>query len=100
MPKLALAVPHTLTQDEAAQRLKGFLERVRAKYQGQVSDLHEEWGEHSGKFSFKTMGFAVKGNIAVESSQVKVDGELPFAAMMFKGKIEQTIRENLIRLLS
>lgn len=100
MPKLSIAVAHSLTQDEAAQRLKGFLERVRSKYENQVSDLHEEWGDHAGTFGFKAMGFSVKGNVAVEPDQVKVDGDLPFAAMMFKGKIEQTIRENLTRLLA
>jgi hypothetical protein len=99
MPKLAMSVPHSLDQQEATNRLKGFLERVRSKYQDQVSDLHEDWGENSGTFSFKTYGFNVKGSVAVEPSEVKVEGDLPFAAMMFKGKVEQTIRENLTRLL-
>jgi hypothetical protein len=99
MPKLAMSVPHTLGQEEATQRVKGLLEKVKSRYQGQVSDLHEEWGDHSGQFSFKTFGFNIKGQVAVEPSEVKVEGELPFAAMMFKAKIEQTIREQLDRLM-
>ena len=99
MPKLTVAVPHSLSQEEVTSRLKGFLERVRGRYEDQVSDLQEQWGENSGTFSFKTYGFNVKGNVDVEPSQVKVEGDLPFAAMMFKGKVEQAIRENLTRLL-
>jgi hypothetical protein len=100
MPKMNVSVPHSLPQEEAANRLKGFLEKIRAKYQDQVSDLQEQWGDQTGSFSFKTMGFAVKGNVSVEPDKVQVDGDLPFAAMMFKGKIEETIRENLQRLLA
>lgn len=100
MPKLSLNIPNPIGQADASHRLKSFLERVRSKYQDQVSDLQEEWQEHSAVFSFKTYGFSVKGTLLVEETVVKVDGEIPFAAMMFKGKIEQTVRENLERLLS
>ena len=100
MPKLNLAVPHGLSQEEAATRLKGFLEKVRAKYQDKFSDLEEEWTDNTSKFSFKSMGFAFKGNVAVNDNDVKLEGDLPFAAMMFKGKIEETIRDNLTRLLT
>lgn len=99
MPKLSLSVPHTLSQQEATARLKGFLERIRSRYADQVSDLQENWGENSGTFGFKTYGFNIKGSLAVEPSEVRVEGDLPFAAMMFKGKVEQTLRENLERLL-
>lgn len=99
MPKLTVAVPHSLDQSEVTKRLKGFLERVRSRYQDQVSDLEEQWGENSGTFAFKTYGFNVKGNVDVAPSEVRVEGDIPFAAMMFKGRIEQTIRENLERLL-
>jgi hypothetical protein len=100
MPKLTVTVPHTLDPQEATKRLQGFLERVRSRYADQVSDLEEEWGENSGTFGFKTYGFNVKGSMAVEPNQVRVEGDLPFAAMMFKGRVEQTIRENLERLMS
>ena len=99
MPKLSISVPHSLSKEEATSRLKGFLERVRSRYGDQVSDLQEQWGESSGNFSFKTYGFNVKGSVVVFPTEVVVDGDLPFAAMMFKGKVEQTIRENLERLL-
>ena len=100
MPKLTVAVPHALDPQEATKRLQGFLERVRSRYQDQVSDLHEEWGENAGTFSFKTYGFNVKGNVAVQPGEVRVEGDLPFAAMMFRGKIESDIKEQLERIVA
>lgn len=100
MPKLTVAVPHALDPQEATKRLQGFLERVRSRYEDQVSDLQESWDEHTGSFSFKSYGFTVKGSVAVQPAEVRVEGDLPFAAMMFKGRVEQTLRENLERLMS
>ncbi len=100
MPKMIIAVPHSLDPEEVTKRLRGFMERVRSRYEDQVSDLQEEWGENSGAFSFKTYGFSVKGTMSVQPTQVQIEGDLPFAAMMFKGKVEQTLRENLERLVS
>lgn len=100
MPKLSLAVPHALSQADAAARLKGLLARLKEKHGDKVSNLTEEWGENWGKFGFSAMGFSVKATATVETSQVKIDGEIPFAAMMFKGKIESEIRETLTRVLN
>jgi hypothetical protein len=45
------------------------------------------------------MGMSFKGDMIVEDSEVKVNGELPFAAMMFKGKIETAVREQMAKTL-
>ena len=100
MPSMKLAVPHQLTQEEATARLERFMDRVREKYQDQVTNLEHGWVGSLFNFGFTTRGMSVKGNMAVEPSEVKVDGQIPFAAMMFKGKIEQTIRDELTRVLS
>ena len=100
MPSLKMAVPHQLSQEEAMSRIQRFMERVRERYKDHVSDTEESWAGNLFNFGFKTHGMNVKGNMAVEPSEVKIDGQIPFAAMMFKGKIEQTIRDELTRLLS
>ena len=43
---------------------------------------------------------AVSGTVAVEPDQVKMDAELPFAAMFFKGVIEQRLRHEVGSLLA
>ncbi|HEX4147660.1 MAG TPA: polyhydroxyalkanoic acid system family protein [Pirellulales bacterium] len=100
MPKLTVAVPHQLDQAAATERLQGILAKLKERYEGQVSDLHEEWQGNVLNFAFKTFGFNVKGAMHVEPQQVRVDGDLPFAAMMFKGKIEQELKNNLTRWLT
>jgi hypothetical protein len=100
MPSLKLAFPHQLGQPEAVARLKNLLTRVKDKYQDQVSDLKESWNENTLTFSFSTYGFKVGGDIVVEPSEVRLDGQIPFAAMMFKGKIENALRDQLERELA
>jgi putative polyhydroxyalkanoic acid system protein len=99
MPSLKLSVPHQLGQEEAVARLRGFMEKVKQRYQNQVSDLEEQWTDNVLDFGFKTYGFQIKGHMAVEPTEVKFDGQIPFAAMMFKGKIEQTIRDEMNKLM-
>lgn len=99
MPNFNIAIPHQLGQQEAAGKLKGFLEQVRSRYQSQVSDLEENWNGNTLSFGFKTYGFNIKGSVIVEEQQVELDGNLPFAAVAFKGKIEQSIRDELEKVL-
>lgn len=100
MPKLTLTVSHQLGADVATERVKQLLEKVRSQYAGQLSDLEESWDERLGTFGFTTYGFHIKGTVAIEPTEVRIDGELPFAAVMFKGRIEQTIRDEMSKLLA
>lgn len=99
MPKLSFAVPHSLTREEAANRLKNLLERVKAK-NPDVEILQENIGEHSGTFAFKAKGFKVSGGLQIEDDKVQVDADLPFAAMLFKGRIESEVRGIMEKSLS
>ena len=45
------------------------------------------------------MGMSISGTVAVEPDRVKLDASLPFAAVMFKGMIEQQIRKEIDGLL-
>src|ERR1035437_7475891 len=92
MPKLNMAVSHSLTQDEAVKRIKNLLNDVKTQFADKISGLHEEWDGNMGKFKFLAMGLPGSGTLAVKASQVEISGDLPFAAMLFKGKIESTIR--------
>ena len=101
MPALSLSVPNPLGQQEASQRLKSFLTKLKEHYQDKVSNLEEEWpDENHLKYRFKTFGFDIQGEAKVEPQVVQLNLTLPFTAMMFKGKIEQTLRDELTRVLS
>jgi hypothetical protein len=100
MPSLKINFPHQLGQPEAVARLKNLLTRVKDKYQDQVSDLKESWNDNTLTFSFSTYGFQVAGDVIVQPTEVQLDGQIPFAAMMFKGKIESALRDQLTKELA
>jgi putative polyhydroxyalkanoate system protein len=99
MPQFHVQVPHELPQQEARERLNRFIDILRQKFQDSVNDLEQNWDGDTLRFQFKTYGIPLKGGIAVEPDKLEVKGDLPFTAVMFRGKIESTIREQLERLM-
>ena len=99
MPKFRLEIPHSLTAEEAKSRLERFAEMLQDKFQDKVSDLDQAWNGNTLAFGFKSFGFKVAGAIAALEDKLDVTGEIPFTAMMFKGKIETEIRDQLGRLM-
>ena len=100
MPKFGVRVPHTLTKDEARSRLERFIEVISSKYSSQVGDVEQAWDGDTLNFKFKTYGIAIDGGITVAENELDLAGDIPFAAMMFKGKIESEIREQLERIVA
>jgi len=86
-----MQIPHALGREEATRRIKEQL----PKAQDQVTDLEELWQDHTLTFHFKAMGFKVGGILAVEDAAANLDLDLPLAAMMVKGIIEQRVRQEL-----
>jgi hypothetical protein len=100
MPKLSLAIPHSLGQEEAARRLKNRFATARAEFRDQVSQFREEWLDHTFSFAFQALGMAVSGTVAVEHESVKLAAQIPLAAMLLKGPIEARIRHEVGALLA
>ena len=82
------------------KQIVGVGEVVKEHYKDKVTDLEESWQGNQLKYSFATFGFKISGDLAVEPSEVRLNASLPFAAMMFKGKIESEIREQLERIVA
>ncbi len=99
MPNLKFDIPHSLSNEEAKERLQRFMEFNESKLKDQVSDLNQSWDGDTLVFGFKTFGIKIQGRIASEVEKLGVDCELPFSAMMFKGKIESEMRQQIERLL-
>lgn len=100
MPKFDLSVPHTLGKEAALERLQGFAEKLKEKQGERLSELEHEWEGDRLSFSFKAMGIGISGGLTVEESAVRVEGDLPFTAAMFKGQITGAIQEQLDKLLA
>ena len=100
MPSYQVVVPHSLGIDEACARLRVLLSEVRNDYAALMSDVSGSWTGNLLRFNFKAAGMPVSGELIVEEASVKVCGQLPLAAALFRGRIEQTIRDELKKLLS
>ena len=97
MPKINIDIPHTLSTEDAKGRLQRFIEFSQSSKQ--VSDFHHSWESDALDFDFKTFGIKIQGKIAVQTENLAVECELPFSAMMFKGKIESEMRQQIERLV-
>ena len=99
MPKINVNVPHSMSQADAKAKLEKFAESLEARYQEKVSDLAQSWEANTLVFSFKSFGMKIAGRIDVNEDNLAVTGDIPMTAMVFKGKIESDIREQLERLV-
>jgi hypothetical protein len=95
MPKVSVAVPHEMDPDEVAERAGPYIEKIVDDFQGH--DLEIEWEGRAANFSFKSLTFRIKGDVAVSENDIAVNVDLPFAAMIFKDKVERAIGKNLKR---
>ncbi len=95
MPSMSLSVPHQLGRDEAISRLKNESEQVKSKFGAQVSDLQETWEDDLVRFQMKVMGMKVNGQVEFADDEVLIKADLPMAAAIFRGMIEQQIRSRL-----
>lgn len=100
MPAIKLSVPHNLSADEAKQRIVKLISETKEKFGDQVSDLEESWNGNQGTFRFKAMGFSVSGDMYIEPSNARVEINLPFAAMLFKSRIENELSAKAKTLLA
>ena len=92
MPGFATEVPHSLGQEVALEKVKGFLSQVEQRYAKEISEIDGSWTDNVLNYKLTTFGIKIDGTITVEEDIVKMEGSLPFAAMMFKGKISESIR--------
>jgi DNA-binding transcriptional regulator GbsR (MarR family) len=100
MPTFSTEVPHQLGTTQATERLKQFIEHTREQYKDLVSDLEGDWNDSRLTFSFKAYGLKISGTLAVDETAARLSGHLPFAALAFRGKIEQSIESVLRRELA
>lgn len=89
MPKFNVNVPLEIDRTEAVSKLKTFMEAARKDSPVELTDVEENWDEDGNlNFAFSAMGFRIAGNMVTEGEQVSVKGDLPFAALPFRGALE------------
>lgn len=92
MPKFNVNVPHAIDRTEAITKLRSFMEAARQDSPVELSDVEENWDDNGNlKFAFSAMGFRIAGQLVTETEQVSVKGDLPFAALPFRGALENQL---------
>jgi hypothetical protein len=100
MASLKMSIQHHLSQDEALKRIKNLLSETKKEHRDQIDDLKENWNGNIGSFSFNARGFDISGTLIVEPSTIELNGKIPFAVSLFKGKIIRAIDEKAAELLA
>ena len=99
MPEFNATVDHQLSVEEATEKLKSFLDHVKQDYGEQVSKLDGSWEANVLTFELTTYGLDITGVLTVEENAAVVKGTLPFMALAFRGRIEESIKQNLSKAL-
>ena len=100
MPSFSIDVPHTLDQQAAVDKLTGLMSALQTRYKDVASDIQGSWVDNVLNFSLKVMGFTSSGKVTVHDKLAKVEGQLPLAAAMFRGRIEESIKSEMQKELS
>jgi len=81
----------------AYQRIDNLLGELTKQYSDIISNPHKEWNSSKDemKFSFSANGFNIRGSISLKKDGLILNGDLPWATKLFKGKIESTIKSKL-----
>lgn len=97
MPKFSTSVSHALGTAKAKDLLRSYMEKAKEMAPDKFSTLQTDFAQwdaaHQVGFSLSISGIAIKGVMAVSDDKIAVDGDIPFAAMLFKGKIEEGFRD-------
>lgn len=94
MPLLKFYTSHNLTVEEATERVKQRIVREVEKQVNYVQDLKEIPGStpNQAEYSCKVYGFSLNGRFDSKPGVLETELNLPFAAMVVKGMIEEQIQ--------
>jgi predicted metal-dependent hydrolase len=95
MPSVSVTVPHALSDDEAARRLRQRYETIKTTYGEHLKDMEEQWSGQSLCCRFTTFGMKVQSTVTSAPGEVRVQLDLPVFALAFKAAIEERIRAEL-----
>ena len=99
VPDFNVSVPHGIGRAAALSRLRQFLDVTRDNYAHEVSEVRGDWDGNQLQFSFAARGVPVQGTLIVEEDAVHVSGPLQHSIVLFRSRIEETIRQELSKLL-
>lgn len=99
MAGFSVSVPHGIGRKAAIARLRLFLDGIRRNYAHEVTDVRRRWHGNRLEFAFAASGLQVQGTLVVEEEAVHISGPPQLAVLLFRDRIEETIQQELAKLL-
>lgn len=92
---MKVTVKHKYSKEEATERAKKFMTKLKEENGSRVDNLKETWKESTGDYSCTFNGMKFAAHIVVKDDEVIVDGKIPIFALPFKKVIENAIRDSM-----
>jgi hypothetical protein len=100
LPNLIVSASPRLSQDEALRRIQAAVAQAKTQYSDKIDDLREGWNGYVGAFQISAQNQQASGAVTVNPSDVTIQIALPLLALVFKSRIESTMRDELARILA
>lgn len=91
---------HSLSQEDAINRIKSLSEQLYQANKKDINSFNQQWKANKADVLITIMRMKFKGQVEITSHDVCVKIALPFAALLFKKKIENEIKNHLKNTLS
>ena len=100
MAKFITAVEHQLGSSAAQSRLQDFITQMTTQHDDTIESMDGTWNDNVLTFELTAMGMKVAGTLAVNDDVIEIQGTMPFALSLMRGRMEKTIEQELRKLLA
>ncbi|MDO5309323.1 MAG: polyhydroxyalkanoic acid system family protein [Planctomycetia bacterium] len=101
MASLRKEIPHCLSQDEAARRIRERISSEKINKANVVKVTKEVWIDpYNLDFAMTIFNYRIDGSLGIGDSTVALTLNLPMGASVFKGVIEEQISQQMNTLLN
>lgn len=108
MPKIILTLPHKFPKEEAVEKSKQLLEKLKTEHLNKISDASQEWNGNSGNLKFDIIDPEVVKKIGkqhircfvrVKDEKIEIEAEVSYTIFLKKQEVEKFIKEQAEKLL-
>ena len=100
MAKFMTAVEHQLGAETARTRLQDFITQMTTQYADTIEAMEGTWNDNDLAFELTVMGMKVSGTLTVGDDVIEIQGTMPFALSLMRGRMEKTMEQELRKLLA
>lgn len=97
---MTIQIEHTLSKEEARNRIEQLIERYKKEYKADLQELVVDWAGDRAHIRIKAKGYGTSGNLDVRDLVVELDFYVPFMLQVFSKKIKSAISDEIQRSLA